>query len=122
MGKLRIGAAKHHWFANSLDVWGHGVNLGTVDRSDEPGNILVPGKLAEGEHTSRIGRLVIFDDELNWSAEHATCLVYLLDSELGSLNVVKALLGLRSGDRGYHADFERLRAAPKTGEHDHNSG
>ena len=64
MGQLRIGAAHHHGFADSLDVWGHGVNLGTVDRSDKRRNILVPGEFAEREHTSRVGRLVIFDDEL----------------------------------------------------------
>ena len=69
MGKPWIAAANHHWFAESLDIWRYGVDLGAKGRSDEPGNILVPGKLAEGEHASRIGRLVIFDDELNWSAE-----------------------------------------------------
>ena len=76
-----------------------------------PGISLSPASLLKASTASRIGRLVIFDDELNWSAEHTTCLVYLLDSELGTLNLVKAGFGRGSGDRSYHADFERLRAA-----------
>src|ERR1700676_1198313 len=107
MGKLRIEAANHHWFDDSLDVWGHGVNLGTVDRSDERGNILVTGELAEREHTSRVGRLVIFDDELNGSAEPAARFVHLFSSELCALSLVKAGFGRRSGERSHHADFER---------------
>jgi hypothetical protein len=47
-----------------------------VDRSDKRGNILVPGELAEREHTSRVGRLVIFDDEFYWSTEHAARFVH----------------------------------------------
>jgi hypothetical protein len=58
------------------------VDRGAANRSNESRNVLVSGKLAEGEHTSRVGRLVIFDDELNWSAEHATGFVYLFSSEL----------------------------------------
>jgi hypothetical protein len=107
----------HYRSAGPLDIGCHGVNLGAKGRSNERGNILVPGKLAEGEHNSRVGRLVIFDDELNWSAEQTTRLVYLLNSELGTLNLVKAGLGQRSRDRSYHADFERLCGAPETGEH-----
>src|ERR1700719_2986877 len=76
MGKPWIAAANHHWFAESLDIWRYGVDLGAKGRSDEPGNILVPGKLAEGEHNSRVGRLVILYDKLNFSAEQTTCLVY----------------------------------------------
>jgi hypothetical protein len=33
---------------------------------------------------------VIFDDELNWSAEHAARFVHLFSSELCALNLVKA--------------------------------
>jgi hypothetical protein len=98
------------------------VDLGAKGRSDEPGNIFVPGKLAEGEHASRIGRLVILYDKLDLSAKHATCLVYLLDNELGTLNPVKAGFGQRSRDRSYHADFERLCGAPETGEHGQDTG
>jgi hypothetical protein len=98
------------------------VDLGAKGRSDEPGNILVPGKLAEGEHASRIGRLVILYDKLDLSAKQTARLVYLLDSELGTLNPVKAGFGRRSADRSYHADFERLRAAPETGEHRQHTG
>ena len=95
MGQPWVSGAYHYRSAGPLDVWRHGVDLGAKDRSDERGNILVPGKLAEGEHNSRVGRLVIFNDELNWSAEQATCLVYLLDSELGTLNLVTAEFGQR---------------------------
>ena len=54
MGKLRVGAGNHHWFAESLDVWCHGVDLGAVNWSDERGDILIPSKLAEREHNSRV--------------------------------------------------------------------
>jgi hypothetical protein len=36
---------------------------------------------------------VIFDDELNRSANHATHLFYLLDSKLGTLNLTKTGFG-----------------------------
>jgi len=78
VGKLRVGAANHHWFAESLDVWRHGVDRGAANWSDESGDIFVPSKLGEREHNSRVGRLVIFNDELNWSAEHATRFYSLL--------------------------------------------
>jgi hypothetical protein len=74
VGKLRVGATNHHWFTESLDVWRYGVDLGAKNWSDEGGDILVPSKLAEREHNSRVGRLGIFNDELNWPAEHATVL------------------------------------------------
>src|ERR1700733_8235566 len=122
MGKLRVGAANHHWFADSLDVWSHGANLGTVDRPDKGGNILVPGELAEREHTSRVGRLIIFDDELNWSPEHTACFVHLFSSELCALTLVKTGFSKGSSERSHHADFERLCCAPKTGEHAQHTG
>src|SRR6516164_10158191 len=81
-----IGAANHHWFAESLDIWRYGVDLGAKIRPDERGNIFVPSKFAEREHNSRVGRLVIFNDELNWSAEHATRFVHFFSSELRALN------------------------------------
>jgi len=40
------------------------------------GSILVAGKLAEREtQLARVGRLVVFDDEFNWSAKprHPLC-------------------------------------------------
>src|SRR5580704_3689620 len=117
MGKLRVGAANHHWFADSLDVWGHSVNLGTVDGSDKRGNILVPGELAEREHTSRVGRLVIFEDELDWSAEHAARFVHLFSRELCALTLVETGFSKGSCERSHHTDLERLCCAPKTGEH-----
>src|SRR5262249_10518784 len=117
-----IGAASHHWFAESLDIWRYGVDLGAKGRPDERGNILVPGKLVEGEHASRICRLAIFDDELNWSAEHATRFVHFFSSELCALSLVATDFSSRSGERGYHANFEGLRAARQTDEHDHEAG
>jgi hypothetical protein len=122
MGKLWVSRAYHYRFADALDVWCYGVDLGAENRPNESRNVLVSGKLAEREHNSRVGRLAIFDDELNWSAEHATCLVNLLDSELGTLNPVTAGFGPQSRDRSYHADFERFRAAPETGEHGQDTG
>src|SRR5262249_59296693 len=86
VGKLRIGAANHHWFTESLDIWRYGVDLGAERWSDERGDILVPSKLAEREHNSRVGRLVIFNDELNRSAEHATRFVHFFSSELRALS------------------------------------
>src|SRR5262249_5810062 len=85
-------------------------------------NILVPGKLAEREHTSRICRLVIFNDKLNWSAEHATRFVHFFSSELCTLSFVATVFSSGSSECGYHADFERLRATRQTGEHDHKAG
>jgi hypothetical protein len=122
MGELWVSATYHYRSARPLDVWRHGVDLGAEERSNKSRNVLVSGKLAEGEHNSRVGRLVILYDKLNWSAEQTTCLVYLLNSELGTLNLVTAGFGLRSRDRSYHADFERLCAAPETGERDHEAG
>src|SRR6266446_10955680 len=61
-----------------------------------PGMSLSPGELAEREHNPGIGRLVILYDKLDLSAKQTTCLVYLLDSELGTLNPVKAGFGQRS--------------------------
>ena len=87
-----------------------------------PGMSLSPGELAEREHNPGIGRLVILYDKLDLSAKQTTCLVYLLDSELGTLNPVKAGFGQRSSDRSYHADFERLCGAPETGEHGQHTG
>jgi hypothetical protein len=122
MSELWVSGTYHNRSAGPLDVWCNGVDLGAKGRSDEPGNVLVPGKLAEGEHASRIGRLVILYDKLDLSAKQTTCLVYLLDSELGTLNPVKAGFGQRSRDRSYHADFERLCGAPETGEHGQDTG
>jgi hypothetical protein len=122
VGKLRVGAANHHWFAESLDIWRYGVDLGAAVRPDERGNILVPGKLGEREHTSRICRLVIFNDELNWSAEHATRLVNFFSSELRALNFVATFFSSGSGERSYHANFEGLCGASEAGEHDHEAG
>ena len=51
-----------------------------------------------------------------------TRLVYLLNSELGTLNPVTAGFSQRSGERSYHADFERLCGAPETGEHGQHTG
>jgi len=99
MGKLRVAAANHHWFTESLDIWRYGVNLGAVNRADERGNILVPSKLAEREHTSRVGRLVIFNNELNWSAEHATRFVHFFSSELRALNFVATCFSTGSDER-----------------------
>ena len=99
MGKLRVGAGNHHWFAESLDVWCHGVDLGAVNWSDERGDILIPSKLAEREHNSRVGRLVIFNDELNWSAEHATRFVHFFSSELRALNFVATCFSTGSDER-----------------------
>ena len=117
-----VGAANHHWFAESLDIWRYGVDLGAKNRPDERGNILVPRKLAEGEHNSRVGRLVIFNDELNRSAEHATRFVHFFSSELRALNSVATYFSSGSGERSYHADFEGPRATRQTGEHDHEAG
>jgi hypothetical protein len=114
-GKLRVGAANHHWFTESLDIWRYGVDLGAKSRPDERGDILVPSKLAEREHNSRVGRLVIFNDELNWSAEHATRFVHFFSSELRALNFVATYFSSGSGERSYHADFEGLRATRQTG-------
>src|SRR5258708_27769738 len=122
MGKLWVSAAYRYRSAGPLDVWCYGVDLGAANRSNKSRNVLVSGKLAEGEHNSRVGRLVILYDKLNWSAEQTTCLVYLLNSELGTLNLVTAGFGLRSRDRSYHADFERLCAAPETGQHCQDTG
>src|SRR6516164_10587652 len=108
-----VGAANHHWFAESLDIWRYGVDRGAESWSDERGNILVPGKLAEGEHNSWVGRLVIFNDELNRSAEHATRFVHFFSSELRALNSVATYFSSGSGERSYHADFEGLRGAPE---------
>ena len=98
------------------------MDLGAKNRPDERGNILVPGKLAEREHTSRVGRLAIFDDELNWSAEHATRFVHFFSSELCALSFVATGFSGGSSECGYHADFERLRATRQTGVHDHEAG
>ena len=122
MGELWVSGTYHYRSARPLDVWRHGVDLGAEERSNKSRNVLVSGKLAEGEHNSRVGRLVIFYDKLNWSAEQTTCLVYLFNSELSTLNLVRAGFGLRSRDRGYHADFERLRAARQKGEHNRDAG
>src|SRR5215510_7854781 len=122
MGKLWVGAANHHWFTESLDVWRHGVDLSAENWSDEGGDILVPRNLAEREHNSRVGRLVIFNDELNRSAEHATRFVHFFSSELCALNFVATCFSSGSGERSYHADFEGLCGAPETDEHDHEAG
>jgi len=74
---------------------------------------LSPSKLAEREHNSRIGRLVIFNDELNRSAEHATRFVHFFSSELCTLSFVATYFSSGSGERSYHADFEGLRGAPE---------
>src|SRR6516164_858566 len=108
--------------AESLDICRYGVDLGAVDRSDERGDILVPSKLAEREHNSRVGRLVIFNDELNWSAEHATRFVHFFSSELRALNFAATFFNVGSGERSYNTDFERLCGAPETGKHDHEAG
>ena len=86
------------------------MDLGAKNRPDERGNIFVPRKLAEREHNSRVGRLVIFNDELNRSAEHATRFVHFFSSELRALNFVATLFSSGSGERSYHANFEGLRA------------
>src|SRR5215468_7244786 len=106
----------------SLDIWRYGVDLGAVNRSEERGNILVPSQLAEREHTSRVGRLVIFNDELNWSAEHAARFVHFFSSELRALHFVATPFSSGSGEWSCHADFERLCGEPETGEHDHEAG
>jgi hypothetical protein len=108
--------------SESLDIWRYGVDLGAKNRPDERGDILVPSKLAEREHTSRVGRLVIFDDKLNRSAEHATRFVHFFSSELRALNFVATLFSSGSGERSYHANFEGLRATRQTGDHDHEAG
>jgi hypothetical protein len=105
-----------------LDIWRYGVDLGAKGRSDEGGDILVPGNLAEREHNSRVGRLVIFNDELNRSAENATRFVHFFGSELRALNCVATLFSSGPGEPSYHADFEGLRATRQTGEHDHEAG
>src|SRR5215472_4439417 len=92
--------------SESLDIWRYGVDLGAKNRPDERGDFLVPSELAEREHTSRVGRLVIFDDELNRSAEHATRFVHFFSSELRALNFVATLFSAGSGERSYHANFE----------------
>src|SRR6516165_2603743 len=69
---------------------------------------------AEREHYSRVGRLVIFNDELNRSAEHATRFVHFFSSELRALNCVATSFSSGSGERSYHADFEGLCGAPET--------
>jgi hypothetical protein len=122
MGELWVSGTYHYRSARPLDVWRHGVDLGAEERSNKSRNVLVSGKLAEGEYNSRVGRLVILYDKLNWSAEQTTCLVYLLNSELGTLNLVTAVFGQRSRDRSHHPDFERFRAARETGEHSHHAG
>jgi len=89
----------------------------------KPGfTLIVLGKLAEGEHTSRICRLAIFDDELNWSAEHATRFVHFFSSELCALSLVATSFNIGSGERSHHPDFERFRATRKTDEHCHHAG
>jgi hypothetical protein len=98
MGKLWVSAAYHYRSADPLDVWCHGVNLGAANRSNKSRNVLVSGKLAEGEDNPGIGRLVILYSKLDLSAKHTTCLVYLLDSELSTLNLVKAGFSRRSGE------------------------
>ena len=52
MGKLRVGAADHHWFAESLDVWCHGVDLGAVNWSDERERAINKGYSDQG----RVGK------------------------------------------------------------------
>ena len=64
------------------------MDLGDQDRPDESQEFLIPGKLAKRQHDSRIGRLVIFDDEFDWPAEHAARFVHFFGSELGGLNFV----------------------------------
>jgi len=108
--------------SESLDIWCYGVDLRAADRSDERGDILVPSKLAEREHNSRVGRLVIFNDELNWSAEHATRFVHFFGSELRALNFVATCFRFGSSEQSYHANFEGLRATRQTGEHDREAG
>src|SRR6516225_5025121 len=95
---------------------------GAGNWSDERGDILVPSKLAEGEHNSRVGRLVIFNDELNWPAEHATRFVHFFSSELCALSFVETQFSGGSGEWSYHANFEGLRATRQTGKHDHKAG
>src|SRR5580704_19272168 len=98
------------------------MNLDAADRSDDRGNILVAGKLAEREHNARVGRLVIFDDELNWSAKHAARFVHLFSSELCALTLVETGFSKGSSERSHHADFERLCCAPKAGEQAQDTG
>src|SRR5262249_52986282 len=68
------------------------------------------------------GFRVIFNDELNRSAEHATRFVHFFSSELRALNFVATCFSTGSGERSYHADFEGLCGAPETDEHDHEAG
>src|SRR6266404_3739201 len=117
MGKLWVSATYHYRSAGPLDVWGHRVDLGAEDRADERGNILIPGQLAEGEHSARVGRLVILDYQLERPTEHATGFVHFFSSELCALSLVATGFSNGSGDRRHHADFERLRAARETSEH-----
>jgi hypothetical protein len=98
------------------------MNLDAAEGSDERGNILVAGKLAEREHNARVGRLVIFDDELNLSAKHATRFVHFFSSELCALSLVATRFNIGSGERSHHTDFERFRATRKTDEHCHHTG
>src|ERR1700746_2766178 len=44
------------------------------------------------------------------------------DSELCTLNFVATFFSGGSSEIGYHANFERLRAARETGEHSHHAG
>src|SRR5215813_1543168 len=107
--------------SESLDIWRYGVDLGAENRPDERGDILVPSKLAEREHNSRVGRLVIFNDELNWSAEHATRFVHFFSSERRALSFDVTQFSGGSSAWSYHADFKRLCAVCQTGKHDHEA-
>ena len=122
MGKSCVGATYHYRSAGPLNVWRHRMDLGAANRSNEGRNVLVFDKLAKSEHNPRIGRLVILYDKLDLSAKHTACLVYLLDCKVGTLNLVTAGFGRRSGDWSYHADFERLCGVPETGEHGQHTG
>jgi hypothetical protein len=67
-------------------------------------------------------RCQFYDEKGNWRGTLEHALRNTLESELGTLNLVKATFGPRSGDRSYHADFELLCGAHERGDHDQHTG
>lgn len=107
-GKGRIRAADHHGDAKLLDGVGHGHDLGALDNAHHRQNLFLLDHFLQRGQGSRIGGLVVDNNELDLLSVYPAGFIDLFQGEFDGFELQGALRRRRTGNGRYEADFDRV--------------